>query len=106
MCRKQPGIGRFQSSSRLRNACVKLHTKLHSVTCLALVPLFLQPSVACAKSATASVPSATPMCGQPRLSASAMSATTGLTRDAASSAGEQACLMPTIARNAHCKRKM
>ena len=54
----------------------------------------------------AGVQFATPMSGQRRLCASAMSATMAHTKGAASSAAARASLMHTIAKSALCKRKM
>lgn len=65
----------------------------------------LQRLAACAKSATASAPSATPTCGRASSCVSATSATTAPIRVAASSVASRASPMPTTARSARSRRR-
>ena len=100
MCRKQPGICAQAAPER---AC-EMHVR-SPPSSDPPISRALQRLAACAKSATASAPSATPTCGRASSCVSATSATTAPIRVAASSVASQASPMPTTARSARSRRR-
>ena len=100
MCRKQPGICAQAAPER---AC-EMHVR-SPPSSDPPISRALQRLAACAKSATASAPSATPTCGRASSCVSATSATTAPIRVAASSVASRASPMPTTARSARSRRR-
>ena len=100
MCRKQPGICAQAAPSNALAKCMCRRRPPDPPMSRAL-----QRLAACAKSATASAPSATPTCGRASSCVSATSATTAPIRVAASSVASRASLMPTTARSARSRRR-
>jgi hypothetical protein len=98
-CRTACGCASADARCRLYPAAVA-----NARGCVVLCAL--QPLAACVRSVTASAPSATHMCAQPRLCEYVMSATMAHTRADVSSVEAWVCQTHTTARSARYKRRM
>lgn len=110
-CRKQPGVGEYNSRLLPKTAMLLMSEPL-TIIRLCLWQTFsckfwylFQLLAACAKSAMVNVWSATRMCARAHSFASAMNATMARTRDDAWYAADPVCPMPITAKSAPYKRK-